>query len=83
MEVAIRMMVAYANLYSCTAEKAKKKNLTLIEQDYFSRILGIEKALYCLGYKLEEEGIRADEVRQRAILVTKDVLKKLEKEEAK
>ena len=60
LEVAIRMMVAYANLYSCTAEKAKKKNLTLIEQDYFSRILGIEKALYCLGYKLEEDGIRAD-----------------------
>ena len=60
MEVAIRMMVAYSKLYSCTAEKAKKKNLTLIEQDYFSRILGIEKALYCLGYKLEEEGIRAD-----------------------
>lgn len=60
MEVAIRMMVAYANLYSCTAEKARKKNLTLIEQDYFSRILGIEKALYCLGYRLEEDGNRAD-----------------------
>ena len=60
LEVAIRMMVAYANLYSCTAEKVKKKNLTLIEQDYFSRILGIEKALYCLEYKLEEDGIRAD-----------------------
>ena len=60
LEVAIRMMVAYANLYSCTAEKANKKNLPMIEQDYFSRILGIEKSLYCLGYKLEEEGIRAD-----------------------
>ena len=60
MEVAIRMMVAYSNLYSCTAEKARKKNLTLIEQDYFSRILGIEKALYCLGYRLEEDGNRAD-----------------------
>ena len=60
MEVAIRMMVAYANLYSCTAEKARKKNLSLIEQDYFSRILGIEKALYCLGYRLEEDGNRAD-----------------------
>lgn len=60
LEVAIRMMIAYVNLYSCTAEKAKRKNLTLIEQDYFSRILGIEKALYCLGYKLEEDGIKAD-----------------------
>ena len=60
LEVAIRMMVAYANLYSCTADKARKKNLSLIEQDYFSRILGIEKALYCLGYELEEDGIRAD-----------------------
>ena len=67
LEVAIRMMIAYANLYSCTAEKAKRKNLTLIEQDYFSRILGIEKALYCLGYKLEEDGIRADEESEESI----------------
>lgn len=60
LEVAIRMMVANVNLYSCAVEKARKKNLPMIEQDYFSRILGIEKAIHCLGYKLEEEGIRAD-----------------------
>ena len=60
LEVAIRMMVANVNLYSCNVERARKKNLPMIEQDYFSRILGVEKALYCLGYKLEEEGIRAD-----------------------
>ena len=60
LEFAIRMMVANVNLYSRTAEKARKKNLPMIEQDYFSRILGVEKALFCLGYKLEEDGNRAD-----------------------
>ena len=57
---AIRMMVAYVNLYSRTAEKARKKNLPMMEQSYFYRILGIDKALDCLGYRLEEDGNRAD-----------------------
>ena len=67
LEVAIRMMVAYANLYSCTAEKANRKNLPMIEQDYFSRILGIEKAPYCLGYRLEEDERRTDEESEESI----------------
>ena len=60
LEFAIKLMVANVNLYSRTAEKARQKNLALIEQDYFSRILGVEKAISYLGYKLEEEGVRAD-----------------------
>ena len=60
LEFAIRMLVENVNLYSCTAERAKKRNLPMIEQDYFSRILGIDKAMFYFGYTLEEDGRRAD-----------------------
>ena len=60
MEIAIEMMVDDVNWYSFVAEKAKKRNLPMIEQDYFSRILGVDKALSHLGYILESDGIKAD-----------------------
>ena len=60
MEIAIEMMVDDVNWYSFNAERAKKRNLPMIEQDYFSRILGMDKALSHLGYTLEEDGRRAD-----------------------
>ena len=40
--------------------KSKKKNLPMIERDYFSRILGIDLAMFHLGYKLEKDGKRAE-----------------------
>ena len=60
MEIAIKMMVDDVNWYSFSAERAKKRNLPMIEQDYFSRILGMDMALSHLGYILEADGIRAD-----------------------
>ena len=60
MEIAIEMMVDDVNWYSFSAERAKKRNLPMIEQDYFSRILGVDMALSHLGYILESDGIKAD-----------------------
>ena len=60
MEIAIEMMVDDVNFYSFNAERAKKRNLPMIEQDYFSRILGMDMALSHLGYILEADGIKAD-----------------------
>ena len=60
MEIAIEMMVNDVNWYSFSAERAKKRNLPMIEQDYFSRILGMDMALSHLGYILEADGIKAD-----------------------
>ena len=60
LELAIRRMVLDANIYSKDLEIAKKKNLPLIEREYFSRNLGIRDAMFHLGYRLEEDGIRAD-----------------------
>ena len=48
------------NYYSHEAERAKKRNLPMIEQDYFSRILGIDEAMRYFGYTLQEDGRRAD-----------------------
>ena len=60
LEFAIRMLVKNVNLYSRNAEVAKKRNLLMIEQDYFSRILGIDEAIRYFGYTLNEDGRRAD-----------------------
>ena len=60
LELAIRKMVAEANLNSKSIEMAKKNNFPLMEKDYFSRNLGIGIALYHLGYTLKEKGKRAD-----------------------
>ena len=60
LELAISRMVGEVNLYSRYVERAKIKNLPMIEQDYFSRIIGIDKAMFYLGYTLEEDGRRAD-----------------------
>ena len=59
-ELAIRRMVGKVNLYSRYEKKKIIKNLPMIEQDYFSRILGIDLAMFHLGYKLEKDGKRAD-----------------------
>ena len=60
LELAINSMVGEVNLYSRYVEMAKIKNLPMIEQDYFSRILGIGKAISYFGYTLEEDGRRVD-----------------------
>ena len=60
MEIAIKMMVNDVNWYSFSAERAKKRNLPMIEQDYFSRILGLHRLMFHLGYTLEHDGKRAD-----------------------
>ena len=60
LEIVVRLLVENVNLYSRTAERAKKRNLHMIEQDYFSRILGMDMALSHLGYILEADGIKAD-----------------------
>ena len=60
LEIVVRLLVENVNLYSRTAERAKKRNLPMIERDYFSRILGIDLAMFHLGYKLEKDGKRAD-----------------------
>ena len=62
LKIVVRLLVENVNLYSRTAERAKKRNLPMIEQDYFSRILGIGKAISYFGYTLEEDGRRADSV---------------------
>ena len=60
MEVAIEIMIENVNDYSREVEKAKEKNLSLTGQYYFHEILNIEKAMFHLGYNLEEDGNRAD-----------------------
>lgn len=60
LELAINRMVEDVNLYSRNIERAKIKNLPLIEREYFSRNLGIRDAMFHLGYRLEEDGKRAD-----------------------
>ena len=60
MEIAIEMIVDDVNWYSLNAERAKKRNLPMIEQDYFSRILGIGIAISYFGYTLEEDERRVD-----------------------
>ena len=60
LEFAIRRMVEDVNLYSRNIERAKIKNLPLIEREYFSRKQGIADAMFHLGYRLEEDGKRAD-----------------------
>ena len=60
LEFAISRMVGEVNLYSRYVERAKIKNLPMIERDYFSRILGIDLAMFNLGYRLEKDGKRAD-----------------------
>ena len=62
LERAIEKMVHEVNWYSFSAERAKKRNLPMIEQDYFSRILGVDKAMLFLGYLLEADGKRTDYV---------------------
>ena len=60
LEFTIKMLVDNVNLYSREVEIAKKRNLPMIEQDYFSRILGIDTAMRYFGYTLQEDGRRAD-----------------------
>ena len=60
LEFAISRMVDDVNICSRVAEKAKAMNLPMMEKDYFSRIIGIDKAMFYLGYTLEEDGRRAD-----------------------
>ena len=60
LELAINRMVKEVNLYSRNVERAKIKNLRLIEREYFSRSQGIGDAMFHLGYRLEEDGKRAD-----------------------
>ena len=60
LELAINRMVEEVNLYSRNVERAKIKNLPLIEREYFSRNQGIADAMFHLGYRLEEDGKRAD-----------------------
>ena len=57
---AIDRIVEEVNLYSRNVERAKIKNLPLIEREYFSRKQGIADAMFHLGYRLEEDGKRAD-----------------------
>ena len=59
-EFAIAMMIRDVNIFSRYVEKAKAKNLPMVEKDYSSRILGIDRAMIHLGWKLEEEGRRTD-----------------------
>ena len=60
LELAINRMVEEVNLYSRNVERAKIKDLPLIEREYFSRSQGIADAMFHLGYRLEEDGKRAD-----------------------
>ena len=60
LELAIDRIVEDVNLYSRNVERAKIKNLPLIEREYFSRIQGIRDAMFHLGYRLIEDGKRAD-----------------------
>ena len=60
LEFKISKIINDANICSRAIEKAKERNLSLIEQDYFYCFLEIDKALFYLGYTLEEDGRRAD-----------------------
>ena len=60
MEFIIEDMVEEVNLYLRNLERAKIKNLPMIEQEYSSRILGIKYAMFHLGYTLVHDGKRAD-----------------------
>ena len=60
LKLAIRRMVDDVNICSRVMENAKKMGLAMMAQDYFSRIVGINKAMFYLGYTLEEDGRRAD-----------------------
>ena len=60
LKLAINRMVWDANIYSKDLEIAKKKNLPLIEREYFSRNQVIRDAMFYLGYRLVEDGKRAD-----------------------
>ena len=61
LELAIRRMVAEVNLNSKYLEIARKKNIPfIVERDFSSKNLGIRDAMFYLGYRLEEDGIRAD-----------------------
>ena len=60
MEFAIAMMVKDANINSRYLEIAKAKNLPIMENGYFSLILGINQAMFHLGYQLEGDGRRVD-----------------------
>ena len=60
LELAINRMVEEVNLYLRNVERAKIKNLPLIEREYFSRKQGIADAMFHLRYRLEEDGKRAD-----------------------
>ena len=60
LKFAIRRMVDDVNICSKVMENAKKMGLTMMAQDYFSRIVGINKAMFYLGYTLEKDGRRAD-----------------------
>ena len=60
MEFAIAMMVKDANINSRYLEIAKAKNLPIMENGYFSLILGINQAMFHLGYQLEGDGRRAN-----------------------
>ena len=60
LELAINRMVEDVNLYSRNIERAKIKNLPLIEGEYLYRKQGIADAMFHLGYRLIEDGKRAD-----------------------
>ena len=59
LELKISKIVNDANICSRAIERAKERNLSMIEQDY-SWLLEIDNALFYLGYTLEEDGKRAD-----------------------
>lgn len=60
LKLAIDRMIEDVNLYSRNVERAKIKNIPLIEREYFSRIQGIRDSMFHLGYRLIEDGKRAD-----------------------
>ena len=60
MEFIIEDMIEDVNDCSRRAENAKAMNLPMIEQNYFSRILGLYRLMFHLGYTLEHDGKRAD-----------------------
>ena len=59
-EFALKMMVKDANINSRYLEITKAKNLPIMENGYFSLILGINQAMFHLGYELEGDGRRVD-----------------------
>ncbi|MDY4831864.1 MAG: hypothetical protein SO161_04960 [Treponema sp.] len=59
-EFIIEDMIEDVNDCSRRAENAKAMNLPMIEQNYFSRILGLYRLMLHLGYTLEHDGKRAD-----------------------